>query len=258
LKNLVIGSAGFVGRPLCTYLRGLGEQVTEFDIRNNPAEDARSAHLPLDGIDRTYLLAWDVGGAKYLYNPNNQVHQLDWNLRLLQNTMPQLRGTQFLFVSSQLAEVCSTVYGATKRLGEHWALLNGGSVVRLWNVYGVSEVVSERSHVISDLVQQARTGGKIQLLTDGSERRQFVHVDDACRAFHLALDNNIKEIYDVTSNEWISINRVANMIADLTGTKVIKGHSAAASYSQINAMPLPEWHPTISLKDGLMDLLRHV
>ena len=83
-----------------------------FDIKRTLEEDLRSVHLDLEGIDRVYLLAWDVGGAKYLYEENTQLKQLDWNLRLLLNIMPQLQAKMvpFLFVSSQLAEECDTVY----------------------------------------------------------------------------------------------------------------------------------------------------
>src|SRR4051812_14342431 len=104
--NLVIGSEGFVGKPFCTYLEKAGERVVRFDIRRATSEDAREAQLPLDGVDRVYFLAWDVGGAKYLYREDSQFRQLDWNLKLLLNVMPQLqnRGVRFLFVSSQLAE----------------------------------------------------------------------------------------------------------------------------------------------------------
>ena len=106
MKNLIIGSEGFVGKPFCEYLKQKGEQVVPFDIKRSPEEDGRNATLDLDGIDRVYFLAWDVGGAKYLYRDEIQFKQLDWNLKLMLNIMPQLQDkrTPFLFVSSQLAE----------------------------------------------------------------------------------------------------------------------------------------------------------
>jgi hypothetical protein len=78
-------------------------------------------------------LAWEVGGAKYLYRDDIQFVQLDSNLKLMLNVFPQLQAAkaQFLFVSSQLAEEHDTVYGSTKRLGEVWTHLLGGTRVRL-------------------------------------------------------------------------------------------------------------------------------
>ena len=40
ITNLVIGSEGFVGKPLCDYLVAQGEKVVRFDLKRNAAEDA--------------------------------------------------------------------------------------------------------------------------------------------------------------------------------------------------------------------------
>ena len=138
IRNLVLGSEGFIGTSLCAFLEKKGESVTHFDIKRGDHEDARFAELDLSDIDRVYFLAWDVGGAKYLYKEDIQLGQLDWNLQLLQNVMRQLKRDKkpFLFVSTQLAEEYDTVYGATKRLGEIWTRLLDGLFIRQWNVYG--------------------------------------------------------------------------------------------------------------------------
>jgi len=119
ITNLVLGSEGFVGNSFCTFLENQGERVVRFDIERSANEDCRHSQLPLDVVDRVYFLAWDVGGAKYLYKTKTQFRQLDWNLRILLNVMSQIQAARipFLFASSQLAQEFDTVYGATKRLG---------------------------------------------------------------------------------------------------------------------------------------------
>ena len=200
MENLVLGSEGFVGQYLCDYLKRKGEGVVRFDIKRSNMEDVRFASLPLKSVDKVYFLAWDVGGAKYLYRGDNQLHQLKWNMAILQNVMPQLEDSKvpFVFTSSQLAED-NTVYGVTKKLGEFWTRQIGGCFIRLCNMYGANEEASERSHVVSDFVNQARDG-KIQMLSDGAERRQFIHLEDACDALHRI------------SNSWISIKDVADIV----------------------------------------------
>jgi nucleoside-diphosphate-sugar epimerase len=59
IKNLVIGSDGFVGKPLCEYLVAAGEEIIRFDIKCSKNEDARLANLPLKEVDRVYF---SVGG----------------------------------------------------------------------------------------------------------------------------------------------------------------------------------------------------
>jgi len=257
IKNLVIGSEGFIGKSLCRYLEASGEEVVRFDIKRSATEDGRTATLNFDGIDRIYLLAWDVGGAKYLYKEDAQLHQLEWNLRIMNNLMPQIGKSSkpFLFISSQLAEECHTVYGVTKRLGEVWAMLLGGVFIRQWNVYGPMEEGGIRSHVISDFVAQAVKNKEIRLMTTGEEKRQFIHIDDVCRAWHLALANNIRGFHDVTSFEWVKIIDVANIIAKLTGAKVIPGDKIGSTPITPIKGRIPGWWPKVELEDGLKKMI---
>jgi nucleoside-diphosphate-sugar epimerase len=259
IKNLVIGSDGFIGKPFCEFLeKEKGETVIRFDLKNSKENDARLAKLPLDKIDRVYFLAWDVGGAKYLYDPKSQPFQLDWNLKLLSNVMPQLAesGKSFLFISSQLAEECDTVYGVTKRLGEVWTrLIPAGVFIRQWNVYGPVEAKSERSHVIADFIYQAIKTGEIKMMTTGEERRQFIHVHDTCEAWYQALEQNLKRIHDVTSFEWIQVVEVAKMIGKLTGAKVIPGEKVGSTPLTPIKGKIPGWSPKISLEEGLQKMI---
>jgi nucleoside-diphosphate-sugar epimerase len=253
ISNLVLGSEGFVGRSLCAYLRDLGEDVVPFDIRRGDAEDARRARLPLDAATRVYFLAWDVGGAKYLYRDDVQHRQLEWNLQLMLNVLPQLResGARFLFVSSQLADERDTVYGITKRLGEIWTQLAGGVRVRLWNIYGGYEAMSERSHVVSDFVHQALETGEIRMMTTGTELRQFVHADDVCRAFHLAMSERLEGLFDVASFEWVPVRAVADVIAGLTGARVVPGSRQGRTAMTPMVGKIPGWRPRLTLDEGL-------
>ena len=81
-----------------------------------------------------------------------------------------------MFATSQLAAP-DTPYGVTKSLGEEWTRLLKGQIVRFWNVYGWEEP-GERSHVIPDLIIQALTKKKTELLTDGQEECQFIYIED--------------------------------------------------------------------------------
>ena len=244
------------------YLRSMGEEVVECDLRLGGKYDLRGIKVNFDGINRVYFLAWDVGGAKYLYRKEYQLKQLDWNLRLLTNVMPQLQmsKTPFLFASSQLAEGSSTAYGVTKRLGEVWTNLLGGHQVRLWNVYGPLEEPSQRTHVVSDFVCQALTTGEIRMLTTGDEQRQFIHVQDACKGLHQVICMGLQGIHDLTSFEWMSIRRLADIIADYTGAKVIPGERIGSTSSTRITGRIPNWSPSVRIEDGLatmVDEMRH-
>lgn len=259
INNLVIGSEGFIGKSFCEFLEKKGESVTRFDIKRGPQEDGRIAVLPLDNIDRVYFLAWDVGGAKYLYKEDAQLSQLDWNLKLLSNVMTQLgkNKTPFLFISSQLAEEHDTVYGVTKRLGEVWSRIIGGIFIRQWNVYGPIEAESIRSHVVADFIHQALTTGEIKMMTTGEEKRQFIHIDDVCEAWYKALDGKHRGIHDVTSFEWVKIIDIANIIGEITGAKVIPGEKIGSTPITPIKGKIPGWSPAVNLEDGLRRTVAH-
>ncbi len=257
INNLVIGSDGFIGEHFCKYLSSLGEGVVRFDIKRGLDEDARSAKFPLDNVDRVYFLAWDVGGAKYLYDPNLQHNQLIWNTKLLLNTIPQLEKAKkpFLFISSQLAEENDTVYGATKRLGEVWTKISNGFFVRQWNVYGPIEKSSIRSHVVSDFVVQAVTSGEIKMITTGEEVRQFIHVSDVSKAWHKVLSEQLRGVYDVTSFEWVKIIDIAKLVSSFTGAKIIPGNKVGSTPLTPMSGKIPGWSATMKLEDGIKQMV---
>lgn len=257
MKNLVIGSEGFIGKTFCKFIESKGEEVVRFDIKRGDEEDARTAILNFDGIDRVYFLAWDVGGAKYLYKEDAQRSQLDWNISLLQNVMVQLGESKipFLFISSQLAEESDTVYGATKRLGEVWTKILDGVFIRQWNVYGPLEENSIRSHVVSDFVYQALHDGEIRMLTTGEEKRQFIHIDDVCTAWYAALAQNLKGKHDVTSFEWVEVIKIAEIIAKHTGAKVIPGEKVGSTPLTPISGKIHGWNPSVKLEDGLKKMV---
>lgn len=257
MRNLVLGSEGFVGKSLKKYLINKGEEVVEFDIKRTPEEDGRIATLDLEGIDRVYFLAWNVGGAKFLYKEDLQLEQLYWNLQLMANIMPQLERAKkpFLFISSQLAEEYDTVYGSTKRLGEIWTRLLNGVFIRQWNVYGPIEEESIRSHVVSDFIQQAINTGEIRMMTTGEEKRQFIHIDDVCDAWHLAMEKHVSGVHDVTSFEWVKVIDLANIIGKLTGAKVIPGEKVGSTPITPIKGRLPGWFPKVDLETGLKKMV---
>lgn len=257
MRNLVIGGAGFIGKPFVNFLKSKGEEVVVFDIKNGEHEDARVAEIDFDNIDRVYFLAWDVGGAKFLYHEDLQLGQLSGNLKLLHNVMGQLEKKKkpFLFISSQLAEEYDTVYGVTKRLGEVWTRLLGGVFIRQWNVYGPIEEESIRSHVVSDFVSQALTTGEIRMLTTGEEKRHFIHIDDVTEAWHKAMEDNLKGIHDVTSFEWVRVIDLANIIAELTGAKVIPGEKVGSTPDTPIKGKIPGWYPKVDLRKGLAKMV---
>jgi len=182
-----------------------------------------------------------------------QFVQLESNLKIMLNVFKQLQKSKvkFTFISSQLAEDYTTVYGATKNLGEIWTKLLDGINVRLWNVYGAYEQMNVKSHVVSDFIWQAISNGKIEMLTTGIELRQFIYIDDVCDALYLTCKSNYKNISDITSFEWISIKEIADIIASLTNSTVVPGLKMGKTPITPMVGKIPGWNAKVKLIKGL-------
>ena len=262
MRSLVLGSSGRVGRALCAHLRGQGDVVGEFDIRRDESEDVRSATIPLESYDRVFLLAWDVGGARYLNDPGTQRWQFEWNTAILESALPQIAdaGIPLTFASSQLARDSSSAYAVTKRLGEQWTERMGGVSVRLWNAYGSVEPISERSQAVSDFVVQAVSSGAVHVLTRGEERRRFVHLDDISEGLRIAADSagHGGGVLDLASAAVHSIRQVATRVADMAGAEVRFGTAPATEAPLTGYTNVPGWTEKWSLREGIDDLLARV
>lgn len=273
MKYLVLGSAGQIGSALTNYLKKNNHEVLEFDIVNDASQDLRVAdNALLDSLisaaDFVFFLAFDVGGSRYLAQYQNTFDFIDSNTALMLNTFRSLKkhDKPFLFASSQMSNMSYSSYGRAKALGESYTQILGGLVVKFWNVYGV-EHDFEKSHVITDFILKAKQTGVIDMMTDGSEERQFLHADDCCQALI-----TLAEQYDsiprdqelhVTNFAWTTILNVAHIIAShFPDTKVI----AATSKDEVQKNKRNEadefitqyWNPTITIEAGIADIIQQM
>ena len=191
----VLGSSGVVGTALCKVLRREKYDVIEWDIKNsytqdlsNPINNTRLREM-VNKSDFVFFLAYDVGGSKYLKNITHDF--INRNVMLMMNTFDVIGNKPCIFMSSQMQNMSNT-YGVLKLLGEHYMQSMNGISVRLWNVYG-PEVVDEKSHVITDFIHMYKKNKSIHMLTDGTEKRQFLHTNDCADAL-ICMMNNLNEI----------------------------------------------------------------
>ena len=198
MKNiLVLGSSGQIGSHLCKYLRERNYNVIECDIVNSEAQDLRTKgildlYFNYTNIDFVFFLAFDVGGSKYLSKYQNTFDFVHNNVTIVRNTFESLKefNIPFIFASSQMSNMTDSPYGVCKNIGELYTRLLGGITVKFWNVYGI-ENDKEKAHVITDFISSAKSNHEINMLTDGTEMRQFLYVEDCCEAlFRLALNYN--------------------------------------------------------------------
>ncbi len=254
--NVLLGGAGLIGSALNRALVERGEPTIIYDLKTGV--DLRQMEPDeVSGDVYYWFLAWDVGGAKYLMDKSQQLSILRHNLGLCEKVFDWLeqRRARFTFVSSQMAGF-PNAYGITKSVGELWAeSIGNGLVTRLWNCYD-AEGPSVRSHVVPDLVRQARTG-TIRLMTSGTERRQFLHVDDVAEA--LIHQRDIAQPRAaVTSGAWVPVREVAEVVAAQLSAEVAAGGDCGYESLVEPIHRLEGWAPRIDLPAGIAKVIERM
>ena len=195
MKITILGSSGQIGSYLTDYLRKKDYEVFEFDIVNGEYQDM--THIPntylrnaIMNSDFVFFLSFDVGGSHYLKKYQHTFNFIDNNARMMVNVFGLIDQYEkpFVFASSQMSSMSYSPYGVLKRVGELYTKSLQGLIVKFWNVYGIERDM-EKAHVITDFIHKGFKTGKIDMMTDGKEQREFLYAEDCCEAMETILQN---------------------------------------------------------------------
>ena len=141
---------------------------------------------------------------------------------------------RFVFASSQMSNMSYSPYGVLKRVGELYTSTLKGLTVKFWNVYGIENDM-EKAHVITDFIRKGFEETEFEMLTDGTEERQFLYAEDCCEALETIMENftdfKPEDPLHITSFHSNSIREIANIIQGcfgLIGKHDVKIHSGLA------------------------------
>jgi len=192
----ILGSSGQIGAYLTEYLRRDDRyEVREFDLVNGEHQDIRiipnpELHRVIQTSDFIFFLAFDVGGSRYLKKYQHTFDFVNNNARMMVNAFGLIEKYKkpFVFASSQMSNMSYSPYGVLKRVGELYTQTLKGLTVKFWNVYGI-EKDHEKAHVITDFIRKGFEEGDFEMMTDGTEERQFLYAEDCCEALETIMEN---------------------------------------------------------------------
>ena len=194
MKVTILGSEGQIGAYLSEYLTKKGHDVTGVDVVYGPENDLRVTpntyvESTIKNADFVFFLAFDVGGSRYLKKYQHTFDFVNNNTRVMANTFRLLKryNKRFVFASSQMSNMSYSPYGVMKRVGELHTTALKGLIVKFWNVYGIEKDM-EKAHVITDFIRRGFEEGEFEMLTDGTEQRQFLYAEDCCEALETVMD----------------------------------------------------------------------
>jgi UDP-glucose 4-epimerase len=112
-------------------------------------------------------------------------------------------------------------YGVAKLAADHYAQVYHESyglptvALRYFNVYGPGRT---EGGVVETFLARARAGETLVVHGDGTQTRDFVHVDDVVRAnLQAAVTDATGRAYNVGTGESVSIRTIAERVQSLTG-----------------------------------------
>ena len=227
MKITILGSGGQIGAYLTEYLRKKEHDVREFDIINGEHQDMRTIPSPelhrlIMTSDFVYFLAFDVGGSRYLKKYQHTFDFVNNNARMMVNVFGLLEKYKkpFVFASSQMSNMSHSPYGTLKRVGELYTQTLKGLTVKFWNVYGIEKDM-EKAHVITDFIRKGFEEGSFDMLTDGTEERQFLYAEDCCEALETVMncysDFKPSDPLHITSFNSCTIKHIASIISGQFG-----------------------------------------
>ena len=270
MKVTILGSSGQIGAYLTEYLRDKGHEVTEFDKNHDEKEDMTvipniKLHGAIMNSDFVFFLAFDVGGSHYLKKYQHTFGFIDNNARMMANVFGYLSefNKPFIFASSQMSSMSYSPYGVMKRVGELYTKSLNGLIVKFWNVFGIENDM-EKAHVITDFIAKGFETGTIDMMTDGTEEREFLYAEDCCEALETLMEKysnftSNDELHITTGNS-TSILEIASQIQSLfkgIGREVTIAPAKSKDEVQKDARNVPDpyikkwWQPKTSIEDGI-------
>ena len=270
MKVTILGSSGQIGAYLTEYLRDKGHEVIEFDKNFNEKHDMTvipnlKLHGAIHQSDFVFFLAFDVGGSHYLKKYQHTFGFIDNNTRMMANAFEYIAKYKkpFVFASSQMSNMSYSPYGVMKRVGELYTKSLGGLIVKFWNVYGIENDM-EKAHVITDFIAKGFETGTIDMMTDGTEEREFLYAEDCCEALETVMDRysefNSDSNLHITTGVYTSILEIAQQIQLYFGgiqkeIKIIPATSKDEVQKDARNIPDPYirkwWEPKTSITLGI-------
>lgn len=258
MKVLVTGGAGFIGSNICAALERAGADITVLDDLSSghlsnlenlnrvnfiegDIRDREAVRSAISGAEVVFHLAASVGNKRSIDHPSIDTSiNVNGTLNVLEEA--RAAAVRKVVVSSSAGiygELKTlpitedhpieplTPYGVSKLYTEKMALafasIYGIEAIclRYFNVYGPNQRFDAYGNVIPIFVFRALRGDPIAIFGDGSQTRDFVHVDDVVQAnLNAALNHGVSGAFNIASGTQLGIADLAMAVNSHLDTPV--------------------------------------
>ncbi|WP_114579582.1 NAD-dependent epimerase/dehydratase family protein [Saliphagus sp. LR7] len=293
-RVLVTGGAGFIGSNLATHLAADNDVIAIDDEYLGTPDNLTSDvdyrpvgvlddDLPTD-VDVVFHLA---ALSSYAMHEEDPTRGARVNVEGFVNTVDQARqdgcdtvvyaSTSSIYGSrtepspEEMPVAVNTGYEASKLAREryaeyfhnHYDIATAG--MRFFSVYqgyeGAEGHKGEYANVIAQFADDIAHGRSPELYGDGTQTRDFTHVEDIVRGLEAAADNRLTGVYNLGTGDPYSFNELVNRLNDQLETDVdpeyvenpipedVYVHDTCADIEKIRDEA--GWEPQIDLEEGL-------
>jgi nucleoside-diphosphate-sugar epimerase len=118
-------------------------------------------------------------------------------------------------------------------------------IIRLSNVYGTGDGgASKKKNALQYLVERLKKDEPIDLYHGGRFYRDYLHVNDVCRAIKLVMEKGeVNQIYNVGSGNPYMFRDLIDYVIDKTGSR-----------SKINETDAPDFHKIVQVKNMYLNI----
>ena len=135
-------------------------------------------------------------------------------------------------------------------------------IARFHNIFGIEGTWNggkeKAPAAMCRKVAEVQDGGAIEVWGDGLQTRSFLYVDECLDGVRKLMDSDFIGPVNIGSEEMISINGLANLVAEIAGKKIkinnIPGPMGVRGRNSDNHLIREKlgWAPSASLKEGLI------
>lgn len=242
-----------------------------------------------------YQLAADMGGAGYIFTGENDANLMTNSALINLNTLDCVRKyskyTKVFYSSSACIYPSynqedpsnpnckeesaypanpDSEYGWEKLFSERLYLSYKKNyklnikIARFHNIFGEESCWNNGKEkapaALCRKVSECKEDGEIEIWGTGDQTRSFLYIDECLDGIDKIMNSEIDEPINLGSEEMISINDLAKMIANISGKKIniknIPGPVGVAGRNSDNNLIFKKinWKPSSKLKDGMEKL----
>jgi nucleoside-diphosphate-sugar epimerase len=303
-KILVTGAGGFIGHHLVRFLKSKGFWVRGVDIKYpeySPKDEAdefllldlrdfRNCMEAVDGVDKVYNLAANMGGISFITEVRAEVMRDNVLINVNMAEASKRAKLKRVFYSSSACiyptfkqespEVIplkeSDAYPADPDNEYGWEKLFSERVYKAYqqdfgmdvrisryhNIYGPEGTYDGgRQKAPADLCRQialAQEGGNIELASNGKQTRSFCYIDDCLEGTFKLMESGHSEPLNIGSDRLVTINDLADIICKIAGKNLNKVYNNTRAVGVMGrnsdntlCKEILKWEPKVSLEDGL-------